>query len=271
MKSVNRKIPFQCTKCPKQYWTKYHLKAHINVSHDEVKRYQCYFCSLAIFTESQMSQHISKHTKEKPYKCQYCFQSYQKEQSLKSHKDGKSCNPKLTFPLLRPCYFCGKVLSNNGRLNGHMKIVHLKEDFKLCNICCKYFSSTAAMNRHVRTVHLLEQNYKCQLCSKRFGYNSEMNRHIRSVHTKEKHFKCYFCSKLFVSFEHLKIHTWIHTGEKPLTCYFCQKDISVADDLSAHIRTIHTKERPFKCTECPSRCYSNKKSLNAHVRKQHGM
>jgi KRAB domain-containing zinc finger protein len=270
MKSVNRKVPFQCTKCPKQFWTKYAFKAHMNVSHDKVKRYQCYFCSLAIFNKSCMIRHMLKHTKEKPYKCQYCLQSFQRQLSVKGHKDGKSCNLKITYPSLSPCYFCGRIFSTQLVLNSHMKMVHLKEDSKRCNLCSKYFTSTA-ISRHIRTVHLHERKYKCQLCSKRWGSNSQLNQHIQSVHTKEKPFKCYFCSKAFVNLDVLKIHLWIHTKEKPIICYFCRKDFSTVRDHSVHIRKIHTKERPFKCIQCPSRCYSSQRSLNEHIRQKHGM
>jgi hypothetical protein len=267
MKSVNRKVPFQCTKCPKHYSTKYALKAHMNVSHDDVKRHQCYFCSLPIFAESYMIRHMLKHTKEKPYKCQICLHSFQDERSVKKHKDGKSCNRKRTYQLVPPCYFCDKVLSNIRRLNEHMKRVHLKENFKRCNLCCKYLSSYFDLDRHIRTVHWLEKNHKCQLCSKKLCSYTALNYHIQSVHTKEKPFKCYFCSKSFVTFGDLKIHTWIHTREKPLTCYFCRKDFSVPNNLSGHIRRFHTNERPFKCIQCPSLGYSSKSNLNAHVRK----
>jgi hypothetical protein len=242
MKSVNRKVPFQCTKCPKHYWTKYAFKAHMNVTHEEVKRYKCYFCSFAFFKNSHIIQHMSKHTKEKPYKCQYCLQSFQEERSVKKHKDGISCNRKQTHPLLSPCYFCDKA-----------------------------FSCTTAINHHIKSVHLLERNHKCQLCSKRLGSNSALNEHIQSVHTKENSFKCYFCLKSFVNFGRLRKHTWLHTREKPLTCYFCQKDLSDPHHISDHIRNFHTKERPFKCTECPSRCYSSKGTLNAHAREKHGI
>jgi hypothetical protein len=271
MKNVKHEVGFQCTKCPKYYWTKYTFKAHMNVSHDDVKRNQCYFCCFPSFAESHLIRHMSNHTQEKPYKCQYCFRSFEAERSVKRHKDGKSCNLKQTHTLLSPCYFCGKCFSNNGSLKVHMRRVHLKEDFKRCNLCCKYFSSNTDLNRHIRTVHSLERNYKCQLCSKKLGSRSALNRHIQSVHTKEKPFKCYFCSKSFVNFGALNRHMFIHTREKPLTCYFCQKDFSFVQDLSVHMWNVHTKERPFKCMQCPSRCYSSKYHLNEHVREKHGM
>jgi KRAB domain-containing zinc finger protein len=271
MKSVKQEAPFQCTKCPKSYFTKYAFKAHVNLSHDKVKLYKCYFCSFATDRKLNMIWHMPQHTKETPYKCQYCCKWYRKEASVKRHKDGESCNRKLTYPLLSPCYFCGKVISTYQNLKVHMKMVHLKEDLKLCNLCCKHFSSTTMVNYHMRTVHLLERKHKCQLCSKRFGTTSHLNRHIQSVHTKEKRVKCYLCSTLFADFQVLTTHMSIHTGEKPLTCYFCRKDFSKPDHLSAHIRNVHTKERPFKCTQCPSHSYSTKVTLNLHVREKHGI
>jgi KRAB domain-containing zinc finger protein len=242
MKRVNRKVPFQCKKCPKHYWTKCGFKAHMNVSHDEVKRYQCYFCSVAFFAESQLIPHMSKHTKEKPFKCQYCLQSFQAKRYVKKHKDGKSCNLKITYPLLSQCYFCGIVLLTHPILKTHMKRVHLKEDFKRCNLCCKYFPSTTAVNRH-----------------------------IQGVHTNEKAFKCYFCSKSFVTLPDLTRHMLIHTKETPLKCYFCRKDFSNLNYLSDHIRSIHTKERPFQCILCPSFYYTRKWALDKHVRIKHGI
>jgi uncharacterized Zn-finger protein len=271
MKSIKPNVLFQCTKCPKHYRRKLSLKAHLNVTHNKVKQQQCYFCSFAAVKNSHLIQHMSKHTKEKPYKCQYCCQWFRRVDSVRRHKNGNSCNLKLTYGLLSPCYFCCQGFSKQQYLIWHMKKVHLKEDFKRCNLCDKYFCSTTAMNYHITTVHLLQRNYKCQLCFKRLGRNSDLHRHIRSVHTKEKHFKCYFCSKSFVDFEALKLHTWIHTKENPLNCYFCLKDFSFAQNLSVHIGRIHTKERAFKCKQCPSRCYSSKGDLNRHTRLKHGI
>jgi KRAB domain-containing zinc finger protein len=136
---------------------------------------------------------MSKHTTEKPHKCQYCFQSFKWEKSVTRHKDGKACSRKLKYPLLSPCYFCAKVFSNQLYFNAHMKMVHLKEELKRFHLCCKYFS-TSAINYHIRTVHLLERNYKCQVCLRRFSNNENLFRYIKSVHTKEKSFDCYFCS-----------------------------------------------------------------------------
>jgi KRAB domain-containing zinc finger protein len=260
---------------PKQYWTKCNLKAHMNVSHEDVKRHQCYFCSYTTCKPSVMIRHMSNHTKEKPHKCQYCNQWYKQEESVKKHKNGKSCNLKQKYPLLSPCYFCGTALSNHRLLRVHMTVVHLQEDSKHCNLCNKYFSSTSAINHHIRTVHLLEKNYKCQLCSKQLRSNTDLNQHIRGVHTKERPFKCYFCSKSFLNFDRLRRHVLIHTREKPLTCYFCRKNFSDLKELSAHIGKIHTKEhsvrfRAFQCIQGPSRCYSTKDALNLHVRRKHG-
>jgi KRAB domain-containing zinc finger protein len=269
MKSAE--VRFPCPKCPEQYKTKYNLKTHMNVSHDEVKRFKCYFCSYATFNNSDIIKHMSKHTQEKPYKCKYCLHSFQAERSVRRHRDGESCNLRRKYPSLRPCYFCGKLFSQRWGLNVHMKTVHLRENCKWCHPCDKYFASTTGINRHIRTVHLHERKYKCQLCSMKLDSKASLYRHIQGVHTNEKPFKCYFCSKSFVNLDVLKRHIWIHTKEKPLICYFCRKDFSALQDLSVHIGKTHTKERPFKCIQCPLRCYSSQRTLNEHIRQKHGM
>jgi hypothetical protein len=230
--------------------------------------------TIAIFVRWPLSRNHSwfstcQSTPRRNLKCQYCLKLFKWKSSVTKHRDNKFCNQKLTYPLLSPCYFCGKPFSKRVDLNVHMKTVHLKESSRLCNLCRKYFSSTAAINRHIRSVHLLERNYKCQLCSKKLSSYANLNQHIQSVHTKEKTFKCYFCPKSFVNFGGLRRHMFMHSREKPLTCYFCRKDFKELRHLSAHIGRIHTNERPFKCIQCPSRCYSTKRGLNLHVRIKH--
>jgi uncharacterized Zn-finger protein len=120
MKSVNRKVPFECTKCPKHYWTKYALKVHTNLSHDKFKRHRCYFCSLAIFEESQLIRHMSKHTKEKPL----------------------------------ICYFCQKDFSDSNYLSVHTRRVHTKENPFQCRQCpSRYYSRKRALAHHIRIKH----------------------------------------------------------------------------------------------------------------------
>ena len=66
--------------------------------------------------------------------------------------------------------------------------------------------------------------------------------------------------------------TQVQIPSKKANCHICNKTFSNSSNLKIHIRTIHQKILPFKCTvpNCNKK-YPNKSRLNVHLRTHSGI
>lgn len=63
---------------------------------------------------------------------------------------------------LYPCDQCVAVLSSQGSLKTHKDALHREKRFKC--YCGRMFSQKGAMDTHIRGFHMKERNIKCQYC-----------------------------------------------------------------------------------------------------------
>ncbi|XP_032793476.2 uncharacterized protein LOC116930192 isoform X2 [Daphnia magna] len=62
----------------------------------------------------------------------------------------------------------------------------------------------------------------------------------------------------------LKAHLKTHAHERPHACDLCDARFTRRGDLERHIKVVHNKDRPFKCSKC-HRTFGDKKNLRWHL------
>ena len=89
---------------------------------------------------------------------------------------------------------------------------------------------------------------KCQTCGRTFVKQEKLNRHLKSHSMGDPALTCEKCSKVFFFEPELKKH--VHEVHTYVYCHMCEYKATRQLGLKAHIRSKHTKEMPFKCTQC---------------------
>merc|ERR1719259_410957 len=133
-------------------------KKHTESVHKGIRPtpYKCPHCDYHCASSYIVQRHIRvKHTKEKPFQCEYCSSSF----------------------------------ARKGQLDNHV-VVHTGEQRFHCKLCPKKFATNDRLKVHMRT-HTGEKPFQCHLCSAMFLAKSNMNAHVRGVH-KESLYKLNF-------------------------------------------------------------------------------
>lgn len=238
-RSSNSKISLTCEYCGKTFNRRQHYAAHIR----------------------------SKHTFEKPYKCDLCDAKYATSHSLLVHK--RNHNNEKPFI----CSYCGKSFVCSGDLYHHSKIHLNKREYK-CNLCEKSFNTASILRTHKICMHSDPKNWKyiCKFCDKRFPINSSLVTHQKR-HIGVKKFTCHICDKKFFDKSEVSKHLKSHSSERFFKCNLCEgKEYKNNYGLKKHLKIIHDigtitivkPEKKFSCPVCP-RVFAFNNKLQKHL------
>ncbi|XP_063873690.1 uncharacterized protein LOC135107593 isoform X2 [Scylla paramamosain] len=207
----------------------------------------CPQCFKNFESEMELSFHVEEHSlclplSTKPYKCEFCYKSFLRQDSLQAHSAVHSNEAEKPFR----CNLCLRRFCNNSALKTHVKF-HIGSKGYDCPICREGFFSVASLKAHVST-HCVNEQYKCPTCNKVFPTYSKIRRHIRSYHAILPH-TCSICSKEMPSTDKLKIHMLSHSDRRDYLCQDCGKRFKRKDKMREHSKRMHSSDRDARASK----------------------
>jgi len=283
--------PFECKDCEKKFRTKYELKEHRLIQHENPNAFQCKVCKKSLRSKYSLNYHLQTHEENpaKPFKCLKCQQSFRLKDHLKLHQQYMHSDSK---PFA--CDLCPKRFSIIHQIRKHIEI-HKKEKRFKCEVCMKSFGSKNNFDDHMERHSGVK--VKCDLCDAEFLTKIALNRHKNYMHS-ERSFKCDKCDYVGKNSKLLREHQAVHkewTKADFVECVKCHKNLRNKTILRQHIRNAHSEkqftcdhfncnyvgktkpelesheashEKKFDCNIC-EKLFSNKYQLKSHISIKH--
>lgn len=99
---------------------------------------------------------------------------------------------------------------------------------------------------------LLKEKYTCTVCSKVFDRPYRLQRHMQIHDPNRPRVSCHICDRSFTRYDTLEGHIKSsHSEERPFHCSQegCTKSFPTQSALTHHLRT-HLDGKPYQCKEC---------------------
>uniref|UniRef100_A0A0A9Z6Z6 Zinc finger and BTB domain-containing protein 24 n=1 Tax=Lygus hesperus TaxID=30085 RepID=A0A0A9Z6Z6_LYGHE len=148
-----------------------------------------------------------------------------------------------------------------------------------CLVCEQIYNRWAFCQAHLWLVHKIDMDlHTCLICDyktvHRFQYLIHQKRHQQL-----KEFACRYCAKQFSQKTQLRNHEVLHMKKnadanlpdwaKPKECDLCHKTFCDSKALKKHVKTVHSKLKPYVCQVC-GHCSARKGMFQLHIRQHTG-
>lgn len=205
----NRKYPFECEICFKQFPSAARLEYHKMTPYSRV--HQCSQCDKSFITALLLAKHVESHN-------QNAVEKTPREKPI----------PEVQ------CDECGKMFKNKHYLRQHWKCKHSQEKVFSCSICQRKFKWKSTLQGHLRS-HTNERPFSCSHCERKFTYLTDKNRH-ELTHSKQFPLRCSVCDKGFAAGrkKQLDKHMQLHEAGEEFRCGFCDRTFT-----RLHLRDKH--------------------------------
>uniref|UniRef100_A0A182LTK0 Protein krueppel n=1 Tax=Anopheles culicifacies TaxID=139723 RepID=A0A182LTK0_9DIPT len=236
--------------CNKHFQDDSTLKQHINQTHQQT-----------LTTNRIQAKKLNQILQSELYhECNVCSVLFKTIGALQAHQARRNRDDFV-------CAVCGVTKRTRTALRVHERS-HTGERPFQCEYCDKTFTTNRTLVSH-RSCHITGQ-HTCDLCGHAFNRKENLNRHIMLKHG-EATIPCDVCPKKFKTTAVLNIHKLSHTGEKRFKCRTesCDKRYITVADRRRHEMSVHTLERPHKCSYCNA-AFIRKRQLTIHERRHTG-
>ncbi|XP_067933983.1 zinc finger protein 64-like [Watersipora subatra] len=218
------------TKCSRQLVLDIHKRCHIGNS----KKLQCCFCGKAApIAKAWYGLYIhmvNKHPVQMPapHSCSVCGKGFVKLFDLQRHM---SCHSKE-----RPyaCQYCTYTFKNKKNLHDHEVLKHKLGTEQEREALIKRIRSRPRPELDEKLPWL-----RCANCSYKTKVKSKFNIHSK-IHSGVKDIVCSYCEYKTHDKSALRRHEWRHRTEKPFSCKFCDFSCIQRPQIHAHYKNKHS-------------------------------
>ncbi|TMW52954.1 hypothetical protein DOY81_001987 [Sarcophaga bullata] len=225
--NTNEDIKHVCTVCSKEFNKASDLRKH-EIYHQD-KRFKCHVCPKAFFMKPYLNAHLKTHSDQRNFICELCGKGFIRYARLILHRKTHS-GEKVT------CSICNLKLSETS-LPRHMRLVHVAVEGTLQQTfrAQSYHYNKIYKNRHnqklSRAKETKSRKYDCKICKIPFDKLKFLKDHNAKVHNDVKRSVCKICNFAFRHIQNLKFHY-----RKKHKLHFYQADVLVDED--ADLNTV---------------------------------
>ncbi|KAK6739277.1 hypothetical protein RB195_020993 [Necator americanus] len=201
--------------------------------------------------------------RQKKFVCDECDRSFTMKQNVQQHffqyhnPNGARKKAVRTISKRFQCTKCNKIFKTLEKAKRHEVRMHgekISPSVFVCHHCNKVYNAHSQLKEHVDVVHENRRPYKCEHCGVNFGRAGGLRRHDMMVHQQRTHAcpykECkhpgYKCTKALAA--HIRS---VHTMDRPFKCLFCEKTFVRKNDLKVH-ETTHSTQCEYMCAKCNS-------------------
>ncbi|KAL1459976.1 hypothetical protein WDU94_011918 [Cyamophila willieti] len=278
----------KCHQCDQRFTSASLRSAHIDRTHNKIKRHRCNICEKKFYSVAEVNRHQRcVHLNIKNFRCQQCNLELQTRSALDNHMRSVHSDEKAIV-----CEHCGERFKTQTQRWYHFKKNH--DEFVTmfsCPICQEMFTTKVGYRIHVRT-HRPSQNICCFYCGNAFKCKRNLIQHIARIHNKPNQ-TCDLCGMKFYKKHNCvallnpdtPIVSQKSTGKRSkyaLASRYGSNSKSVVDNPTSDyvgLKSPQTGEKKaekntgrnmsyWKCNLCDSD-YSRKSNLKRHMMNSH--